>query len=508
MAVEIERKYEVPAAFQLPEVTPPVGISIGTAVQHKLTATYWDTGDLRLARNRVTLRRRTGGSDAGWHVKRPSGADRDELRLPLGRAAATVPARVAAEVHALSRGAELTPVVRLTTVRTEWPLTDAAGRVLALVADDQVSAQTVGNGSVELQTWREVEVELVDGDLAVLKKMDKALRRGGAAPSCSPSKLARALGSRLPERAPDPAGPGTAAALVGGYLREQRDALIGADPAVRRDVPDSVHKMRVATRRLRSTLKTFRPLLDGTAADAIRAELGWLADELGRVRDAEVMAARLAAAVHAEPPELILGPVTARLTGQLRASVAGHRETLLATLSGERYARLLDDLDALLAAPPADRGTRPASAEVPRRVGKAVRRVDRLMAAADAAPPTRTGPPLPGALDRDTALHEARKTAKRARYAAEAAVPVGGRRAIKLAGAMESVQELLGDHHDSVVIRELLHTTALAAYAAGENTFSYGLLHARQAAIADQLDAALPRTWRKATRRQPRSWLR
>jgi CHAD domain-containing protein len=509
VAVEIERKYEVPATFQLPEITPPAGTSIGSAVRHKLTATYWDTGDLRLARDRVTLRRRTGGTDAGWHVKRPHGGDRDEFRLPLGRGGSTVPPKVAAEVHAISRGAALEPVVRLTTVRTEWPLTDGNGRVLALVADDQVSAQTIGGDSVELQTWREVEVELVDGDRAVLKKMDKALRRGGAAPSSAPSKLVRALGPRLPAHAGGPAAePDSAAAVVGAYLRAQRDALITYDPAVRRGVPDSVHKMRVGTRRLRSTLKTFRPLLDGDAADALQPELKWLAEELGHVRDAEVMTARLDAAVHAEPPELILGPVAARLTGHLRASTARHREALLAALTSERYTRLLDDLDALLAAPPPERGTRPATAEVPRRVRKAVRRVDRFMAAAGTTPgDSPAGPPLPGVTDRDTALHEARKAAKRARYAAEAAIPVGGELATELAGVMESVQELLGDHHDSVVIRELLRTAALAAHAAGENAFSYGLLHARQAATADRLDAALPETWHDATHARPRSWL-
>jgi CHAD domain-containing protein len=401
-------------------------------------------------------------------------------------------------------------VVRLTTVRTEWPLTDGNGRVLALVADDRVSAQAVGGDNVQLQTWRELEVELVDGDRAVLKKMDKALRRGGAAPSSAPSKLVRALGSRLPAPAADPGGePDSAAAVVGAYLRAQRDALITHDPAVRRDVPDSVHKMRVATRRLRSTLKTFHALLDGAAADALRAELRWLAEELGHVRDAEVMAARLDAAVHAEPPELIVGPVAARLTDHLRASTARHRQALLATLTSERYARLLDDLDALLAAPPSDRGTRPAGVEVPRRVGKAVRRVDKFIAAAGTSPAdSPAGPPLPGVTDRDTALHEARKAAKRARYAAEAGVPVGGEQAVNLAGVMESVQELLGDHHDSVVIRDLLRTTALAAHAAGENAFSYGLLHARQAAVADRLDAALPATWHQATRAEPRSWLR
>jgi CHAD domain-containing protein len=520
VAVEVERKYEVPTTFEVAAVRPPAGTELGSAVRHELVATYWDTADLRLARNRVTLRRRTGGTDAGWHIKRPAGMDRDELQLPLGRAGSTLPAKVAAEVAAISRGGELAPVVRLTTVRTEYPVTDGNGRVLAVVADDQVHAEPIGaeatGGDAAATTsraWREVEVELVDGDRGTLKALDKMLRKVGACPARASSKLARALGDRLPDPEPAPEPPAeSAAAVIGAYLAEQRDALVGWDPAVRRDVPDSVHKMRVATRRLRSALRSYRPLLDRDAAETLRAELSWLADELGRVRDAEVLAARLAGAVEAEPPELVLGPVTTRLTAQLTASTGRHRRALLSTLGSERYLRLLDDLDTLVAAvgaEPTDRGRRPAGAEVPRLVRKTVRKLDVLMAAADEAPVTMpvAALPLPGQLDRDTALHEARKAAKRARYAAEAATRVDPKRAARLAAAMESVQELLGEHHDSVVTRELLRTAAVRAHGAGENAFTYGLLHARQAALADRLEADLPGTWARASRAKVRGWL-
>ncbi|KIF03237.1 hypothetical protein PL81_25435, partial [Streptomyces sp. RSD-27] len=91
--------------------------------------------------------------------------------------------------------------------------------------------------------------------------------------------------------APGPAD-GTAAAHVLAYLREQRDALVAQDPAVRRDLPDSVHRMRVATRRLRSALATHRKVLDRTATDPLREELRWLAAELGADRDREVLVER------------------------------------------------------------------------------------------------------------------------------------------------------------------------------------------------------------------------
>lgn len=501
MARETERKFEVPAGFGLPEDLAPDGAAVGDPRHHRLEAVYYDTADLRLARDGVAVRRRTGGHDAGWHVKRYRGGDdRDELQLPATRAS-VVPARVAAEVRAVSRGRPLQPVVRLTTRRSEWPLVDGDGRVLALVADDLVSATTLGREAT-VQEWREVEVELADGDRALLEAVSRRLRRAGAVPAAAVSKLARALDGRLP---PPPAAPeGTAAAVVAAYLREQRDALVDQDPRVRRDEPDSVHKMRVATRRLRSTLRTYRQLFDRHAVDALRAELRWLGEVLGGVRDAEVLAARLGAALAAEPPELVLGPVEARLTAGLRARAAKDRRALLAALDGDRYATLLDDLDALLAEP-ATRG-RAVEDVLRERVRRAVRRVDRLLAAADTAPaPGAGGPPLPGVVDRDTALHEARKAAKQARYAAEAALPAVGKPAARLVAAATALQEVLGAHHDSVVSRELLRTAGLAAHAAGENAFTYGLLHARQAAEAARLEAELPAV-REALADRARRW--
>jgi len=299
---------------------------------------------------------------------------------------------------------------------------------------------------------------------------------------------------------------------VGDYLRAQRDVLVDYDPRVRRDEPDSVHKMRVATRRLRSTLKTFHPLYDRATTDRLRAELRWLAEVLGAVRDAEVMAARLEKALAAEPAELVLGPVGARLGDGLRARSAKQRRSLIAALDGRRYAALLDDLDELLAAPPTERGCRPAGDELPPRVRKSARKVAELLAAADRAGEqadrSATAPPLPGVLSRNDALHEARKAAKRARYAGEAVLPAAGKPAQKLVTAMEDLQELLGDHHDSVVTRDLLRDAALAAHAAGENAFTYGLLHARQAAAATRLEADIPAARRRLDTGSVRRWLR
>jgi CHAD domain-containing protein len=321
--------------------------------------------------------------------------------------------------------------------------------------------------------------------------VDKRLRKSGAAPSPDAAKLARALDGRWPVTEPDAGPDGTAAAVVGAYVRAQRDAIIARDPRVRREEPDAVHKMRVATRRLRSAFKTYRPLWDRAATDHLRAELKWLAGALGKVRDGEVMAARLDAALSDLPAELVVGPVAARLTGGVRAQQARDHRALISALNGRRYAALLDELDMLLAAPPTGKGLRPAATYVPHRVRRDLAKVDRLLDAAEQAA-DHTGPPLPGVLDRDAALHEARKAAKQARYAAEAAIPVDPDGATTLAAALEDLQELLGDHHDSVVTRQLLRANGMQAHGAGENAFTYGLLHGAEAAAARDLEAALP----------------
>ena len=504
MATEIEQKYEVPVDFVLDPGLTAAGATLGEPVVHQLVAVYYDTADLRLAADRVALRRRTGGSDAGWHVKRYRGADdRDEVQLPLGRGA-VVPAAVGAEVRAVSRGGALRPMVRMTTRRTEWPLAASDGTVLALIADDEVTTDLIADPAAG-QHWRELEVELVEGGRELLRAVGKKLRKAGATRSPDPNKIARALDGRWPDTDPVAGPPGSAAAVVGDYVRAQRDTIVGYDPRVRRDEPDAVHKMRVATRRLRSTFKTYRPLWDRAATDHLRAELKWLAEVLGKVRDAEVMAARLQRSLDRLPPELVIGPVAARLTGGLRAQVAKDHRSLVTALNGRRYGALLDELDALLAAEPTEHGLRPAAVYVPHRVKRIVATVNELLDVAEKAEPDVR--PLPGVPDRDTALHEARKSAKQSRYAAEAAAPVGGEGAAALAAALEDLQELLGDQHDSVLTRDLLRKVALQAHAAGENAFTYGRLHLAEASSATDIEAGLPAARKALGRKKTVGWL-
>jgi CHAD domain-containing protein len=290
------------------------------------------------------------------------------------------------------------------------------------------------------------------------------------------------------------------------YLREQRDAILRTDPGVRGGDPDAVHDMRVATRRLRATLRTFGPLFEPAATEPLREELRWLGERLGAVRETDVLADRLASAIADEPAELVVGPVAARIAERLAGDAGPARARLLASLDGKRYAALLESLDRFVDAPP----PRVGGKRLRRLARKALRRGDRRLAAARrarSAHPARV--PLPsGAGDPDAALHSARKAYKRARYAAEALVPLAGRPAHRLARRLTGLQDALGAHRDAVVAAGLLRDYGIRAHLDGDNAFSYGLLHARQREAGARALAELPRAGRRAGRRKVRRWLR
>ncbi|MFJ3618202.1 CHAD domain-containing protein [Streptomyces iakyrus] len=485
---EIERKYES-AEAGLPDLTGVTGVEavVDKGVAH-LDATYYDTGDERLAASSVTLRRRTGGSDAGWHLKFPVAPGvRDEIHAPLSD---TLPDDLAALVRSRVRDGELLPVVRLRFDRDVRHLLDADRRLLAELSVDTVHAERLTGRGGEAR-WTEIEVELADGgDPALLDKVEKRLRKAGVRPSASSSKLARALEETAPgkpRRTAPAREPVTAADHVLAYVRTQRDAIVELDPAVRRDAEDSVHSMRVATRRLRSTFKSFGKILDRTVTDPVGDELKWLAGELGLDRDREVLTDRLTAALDEVPDDLVRGPVAERLHSWSSAEHRGARGHLLGALDSRRYLTLLDTLDALIADPPLLKAAGKAPGKpIAKAVRKDFRKVSGLIRrAADLEPGT----------DRDVALHEARKKTKRTRYAAEAAEPVLGKRAKTMVKSMKALQNLLGEHQDSVMARQALRELSAVAHAAGESAFTYGLLHEREEQRAVRVEAELPGVW-------------
>ncbi|TGB08103.1 CYTH and CHAD domain-containing protein [Streptomyces sp. MZ04] len=503
---EIERKYDVAAPHPaLPDLTGVAGIAnvVDKGVVD-LDAVYWDTADQLLLADSITLRRRTGGDDAGWHLKLPvslAEGVRDEVRAPLSD---SVPRALSGLVRSRVREAELVPVVRLLSARDLRHLVDDKGALLAELSIDRVRAErlTEGGGTAE---WAEIEVELADdADPTLLDKVEKKLRKAGVERSTSTSKLGKAVAATAPKgRKAKKSGkkgeafagvdvPETAGDHVLAYLRAQRDALISLDPAVRRDLPDSVHQMRVATRRMRSAFRTYGKIVERTVTDPIGDELKWLAGELGVDRDQEVLTERLTARISALPRTLLLGPVRGRLRIWTAARRSGSRRRTVAVLDGKRYLALLESVDALLADPPLRKAAAaPPADALPKAV---LKDYDRLAARIEHALA------LPPGGERDLAMHEARKAAKRARYAGEAATPALGRPAKRFARRAKDVQSVLGDHQDSVVAREALRNLAIQAHAAGETAFTWGLLYGQEEATAAERERELPEVWARASR--------
>jgi inorganic triphosphatase YgiF len=198
--LEIEQKFDVDEDFARPDFGAGLdGVTAADPVTYHLAATYFDTPDERLAANKITLRRRTGGPDAGWHLKLPEAQDaRRELQEPLGaNGHDTVPERFAARVAAVTQGQPLTPIAQLDTERTVVTLTGTDGRVVAEVADDVVTARRLRGSASGLapQRWREIEVEVPVAAPALQRAAAGLLREAGARPAGHASKLARVLDS-------------------------------------------------------------------------------------------------------------------------------------------------------------------------------------------------------------------------------------------------------------------------------------------------------------------------
>jgi CHAD domain-containing protein len=506
---ETEMKYEAPPGTSVPQLDslPSVAGTAGPQEQ-LLEAEYYDTDDMRLIRDGVTLRRRRGGSDPGWHLKLPAGGStRREIQLPLGRGR-QVPARLAALVRGYTHGEALRPVARISTRRQVVTLIDHAGTSLAEIAADDVSAQTLGEETM-ISQWAEVEVELTGGSPRLLKAADAQLRRDGLQPSARAAKLERALGWSAPRDDSRPAAngrggrrhavrPASAADVVLAYLREHAARLKSLDPLVRADEPDAVHQMRVTTRRLRSTLQSFGKVIPRSGTAGMLTELKWLGGVLGEARDAEVLASRLAHNLRTIPAELVLGPAEARVQRHFAPIQAAARKNVLAALDSARYFALRDALDELLAdAPLSDEADRLAGRVLPATARRTYRRTRRRIRQAGRTPPDG---------GQEAAYHEARKAAKRARYAGEAVSPALGQDARRFTKQMKKIQSVLGDHQDAVVARGVDRELGIGAHLAGENAFTFGLLYEREDQRAARLRTEAQRTWKRAPGPRFRRW--
>ena len=282
-------------------------------------------------------------------------------------------------------------------------------------------------------------------------------------------------------------------------MTEHTAKLHAQDAGVRAGRAESVHRLRIAARRLRSALTSFAPLLDRAATDPVREELRWLGESLAQARDAQVLREHLTRVIAEEPPELVVGSVATRIDDQLSAAYQTGRERALEALDSERYLRMLDALDELIDAPPLRPDADTAAEQGVRRLlRRDLKRLDREVRAITAAEDPEA---------RDVAFHEARKKAKRLRYAAEAATPAVGKRARSLASSAKKVQEALGIRQDSVVARERLREYGMQAHLEGDNAFTFGRLHALEQARAERAEADFATAWSKLRKKQMPRWV-
>ncbi len=360
--VEREVKLDAGLRFELPELTGILpGVTELRLPDAKLQATYVDTVDLRLMRWGVTLRHRRdavggAGAESGWTLKLPTEAEgvalvRTELSWP--GTFGPVPSEVASLVRAYARGAKLLPVAKLLTERHRVELKDEAGQTLGEVDDDVVS---VFDGRRLAARFRQVELEVTDaGSGELLDAVMRALTLAGAVAGDDRPKVVRAIGPRA-SLGPDVVVPdldsrSTVATVVAAAIGAGVTRIIRHDPGVRLgDDPEHVHQARVGTRRLRSDLRTFWPLLDPDWGVPVRTELGWLAAVLGEVRDADVLMGRLRGQIRT------LSGVDAKAAAGLLRRLATQREDarvrLLEALDSDRYVALLENLSRAAASPP------------------------------------------------------------------------------------------------------------------------------------------------------------
>ncbi len=496
----LERELKLGAwpGFSMPDLSDVVpGVAVEAEQALDLDATYVDTADLELVRNGVSLRRRTGEGAPRWTLKLPAGTEAAVLarrEFDVEDAGPEVPGRLADLVTGWVRSAPLVPVAQIRSHRERLLLTGDDGTRLGEIDDDEVSV--VEDGHVAAR-FREVEVELTTaGTRELLDAVGEALVGAGAGAPDPTSKVARALGPRAlapPTLSVETTGDDPSVAEVAAAaLRRSVERLVIHDHVVRLDDDiEGVHQARVATRRLRSDLKTLGPVLADDWADPLRARLKALAADLGAVRDDDVLAIRLRRAVEALDPAD--RPAGSTIVGRLDDQRRHHFDAVLATMRGDDYVELLDELVAAAIAPAfGEDADRSAAKVLPALVVPRWKQLRRAVRRLDAHPP-------------DTELHRVRILTKRTRYATELVAPAVGDRAEDLADALAHLQDVLGDLHDCAVAVGWLRGTERSLDR--EEAFVVGQLVGAQRAEARRLRQKWKKAWKACDHKRFTAWL-
>jgi CHAD domain-containing protein len=458
--LERELKLDVDPDFVLPDLGGK------QLAPRTFTSTYFETSDQRLLRSGITIRRRVENRAGVWHLKLPSEAGRYELEERGGPS--RPPDAFLGLLPALLRAdAQLQPVAKLRTKRAGVVVGDRSNRVEVVL-----DTLAVLDGNRVASSFAEIEAEVVVGDGAALRGIDKALRSAGARRAQGAPKLSRVLAIDQPEQPPKSVD---AATRLRDLLVAQYEAMLANDPGVRLgEDAEALHQLRVATRRSRALLRAARGLVAPEWSEPLRAELAWLGGLLGPVRDLDVLLD------HLDAETASLGGADARAFKSLRAKLEqerlASRDLLLEAMSDQRYFRLLDTLERHDVASVTE-----TAVSLPEIAGQAFARLRKAVKGLPKRPS-------------DDELHRIRIQTKRARYAAELAEPVLGKAGIRFVRRAKTVQDVIGEHQDAAVadgrIRELAvgsgSRTALAA----------GRLVERQRLRKKAARRAFPGAWR------------
>ena len=374
--VEIEAKYDVAEGQALPDLVGVGGVvTIDAQAPRVLTAVYFDTPGHDLGAAGVTLRRRTGGTDDGWHLKVTlARGERLELHRPLG-VRRSPPAALQALVRAFVRSNPLIAVATLTNRRTVHLLLDGDRRLLAELADDSVTGERHDVDTAPM-VWREVEVELVEGDREVLAALDAAVRNGGAVPAVGASKVGRVLGD--PPAAPVRGRRTPVSAVFDAEVRQAVLQLLSVDPLVRLDRSGAATQMAAALHRLDACLAVQQRVAPDQTRGPIRGGLVWLDAVVARLAELDPVRVRLLEALSAEPAELVLSPVRRRIVSNLVAARRTALADVRAALDSPRYLNLLQNVSDLRFTPSAARAVDVRPKVAARELRRAQRQLARL----------------------------------------------------------------------------------------------------------------------------------